>query len=326
MRYLITGGAGFIGSHLADALVARGGEIVILDDLSTGRRENVDHLVAAQQAELVEGSTLDSGQVTKLMSDCDACFHLASPVGVRLVVDRTLESVLQSVRGTEVVLETAARQRKRLLFASTSEIYGKGDGRPLAEGADRVLGSPMVPRWAYSTAKSIGEILACGYARERGAEMVVARLFNVVGPRQRGDWGMVLPNFVRQALAGEDLTVFGDGSQSRCFTHVTDAVDALVGLLDADGAMGYAYNVGHHEPITITALARRVIERAGSPSALRFVPYEEAYGDGFEELGHRRPDCSALRRLTGWVPSRTVDDAIDDAIAYQRSALAQVTR
>jgi UDP-glucose 4-epimerase len=275
------------------------------------------------QVQVVEGSTLDRELVRDLCSGVDSCFHLASAVGVRLILDQPLDSFLQMVRGTDTVFETASETGTRVVFASTSEVYGKNEGGNLSEDADRVVGPPSKARWSYATAKALGEILAHGYSRERGSEMVIARLFNAVGPRQTGTYGMVLPRFVRQALSGEELTVYGDGTQSRCFTHVRDAVDGLVGLMDEGDATGLAFNVGSENDVTIIDLARRVLERSGSDSAVRLVPYEEAYaGDDFEELGDRRPDCSALRELTGWTATRTVDDAIDDVIAHERESLA----
>jgi UDP-glucose 4-epimerase len=228
--------------------------------------------------------------------------------------------VLRSVRATDTVMAAGARHRTRLLFTSTSEVYGKSNGRTLREDDDRLVGSPAVSRWSYATAKAFGEVLAHGYTREQGARMTVARLFNAVGPRQASAYGMVLPRFVRQALAGDDLTVYGDGTQSRCFTHVRDTVEALVGLIDTEAAVGGVYNVGTTEELTILELARRVVERSGSSSRLRLVPYEEAYAGGFEELGSRRPDCSRLERLIGWRPRRSIDDAIDDVIASERAA------
>ena len=321
MRYLLTGGAGFVGSHVADALVARDDDVVLLDNLSTGSRENIDHLLDSGRAEFVEGSVLDAPLVEELLIEADACFHLASSVGVKLIVEQPLDSVLEMVRGTDTVMGAAVRHGVRLLFTSTSEIYGKNGAGVLHEDANRLLGPPTTSRWAYSMAKSFGEVIAFGYARERGAETVVARLFNTVGPRQTGADGMVLPRLVRQALIGADLTVYGDGTQSRCFTHVHDAVDALLRLIDCDDAIGRVFNIGYPSEITIMELAHRVLQRTGSSSEIRLVPYEIAYEDGFEELGRRVPDCSALRELTEWEPSRTVDDAIDDVIVYQRDML-----
>ena len=318
MRYLITGGAGFVGSHLADALVARGDSVLILDDLSTGSLENIADAVASGRAEFVEGSVCDVGLVDECMLVTDACFHLASAVGVKLIVERSVESLARSVRGTQVVTEGAHRLGRRLLFASTSEIYGKNSDSSLGEHSDRILGPPSVARWSYSIGKAFGEAVSLGYHREREGDTVVARLFNTVGPRQAGAYGMVLPRLVGQALAGEDLTVYGDGSQSRCFGHVHDTTRALVMLMDEEGARGAAFNVGRSDEITILELARMVIERTSSNSGIRLVPYEEAYGEGFEELGRRRPDTSALEQMTGWRPHRGVEDAIDDVAAFER--------
>jgi UDP-glucose 4-epimerase len=318
MDYLITGGAGFIGSHLADALIARGDRVLVLDDLSTGSRENLSAALASGRAELVEGSVCDAELLDECMAQASACFHLASAVGVKLIVSRSVDSLSRSVRGAQVVAEAAHRSGVRLLFASTSEIYGKNGSSALCEASDRLLGPPSVARWAYSTAKAFGEALVLGYHRERSSDTVVARLFNTVGPRQAAAYGMVLPRFVRQALAGEDLTVYGDGSQSRCFCHVADTVTALIMLMDEEGARGDAFNVGRAEEITIAALAELVIERTGSTSGIRLVPYEVAYGEGFEELGRRRPDTTALRQMTGWRPTRGVGEAIDDLAVYER--------
>ncbi|MDQ4129523.1 MAG: GDP-mannose 4,6-dehydratase [Actinomycetota bacterium] len=322
MRYLLTGGAGFVGSHLADVLTTRGDHVLILDDLSTGRRENIEHLVESELVEFVEGSVLDADLVDECMRSVDACLHLASPVGVKLVVSQPLDSLQRNVRGNDIVISSAAAHGCKLLFTSTSEVYGKNSQGALSEDSDRVLGSPFMARWSYATAKAFGEALAHGHWRQNGVPMIVVRLFNTVGPRQSGAYGMVLPRFVRQALVGEDLTVYGNGTQSRCFGHVLDTVHAIGLLLESDGAPGNVYNVGSTTEIPIVELARRVIERAGSDSKVRLVPYREAYDAGFEDLGRRKPDTTAIEELTGWAPTRTVDEAIDDVIAYEQSSLS----
>jgi UDP-glucose 4-epimerase len=322
VRYLVTGGAGFIGSHLVETIAARGDSVLILDDLSTGDRHNVDHLLTAGNVELKVGSILDEELVDECFADVDACFHLASAVGVQLVVSRPLETLLCNVRGTDNVISAAVRHGRRMLFTSTSEIYGKNSSGALDEMSDRILGSPFKARWGYSTAKAFGEALSHGYAREQGAEIVVARLFNTVGPRQKGAYGMVLPRFVQQALAGEDLTVYGTGTQSRCFVHVADTVHALSLLIESDEALGDVFNVGSSNEVPIIELAAKVIERTGSASRVRLIPYESAYGEGFEELGRRKPDTRKLERLTSWQTSRTLEETIDDVIAYARSEAA----
>lgn len=321
MRYLVTGGAGFIGSHLVDELIARGDEVLVLDDLSTGQMGNLEDALETGSVEFIEGSVCDERLVLECMDSVDACFHLAAAVGVKLIVDRPTDSLLRNVRGNDIVISAAAARQRKLLYASTSEIYGKNGRGPLDEKADRILGSPDKTRWSYSTSKAFGEVLAFGYHRELGAETVVARLFNTVGPRQSGSYGMVLPRFVRQALTGQDLTVYGDGTQTRCFAHVADTVRALMLLLDCEEADGAVFNVGSNREIEIMELALKIIERTGSSSEIRLVPLEVAYEPGFEEVSHRRPDTDALMAMTGWVAGYSVDEAIDDVIAYQRVQL-----
>jgi nucleoside-diphosphate-sugar epimerase len=322
-RVLVTGGAGFIGSHICDALIARGDSVTVLDDLSTGRRENVSHQLDKQALVLLEGCVTDPDVVDELVSDHDLVLHLASAVGVQLIVDNPLNSLLRNVRGVDNVLSSAARHERRVLFTSTSEVYGKKSDGALREDSDRILGSPYKSRWAYAIAKGFGECLAYSLSRDAGAETITVRLFNTVGPRQTGMYGMVLPRFVRQALTGDDLTVYGNGTQTRCFAHVHDSVGGILALLDSDEAVGRVFNIGTDREVAIIELARRVIERSGSGSKIKLVPYEEAYSEGFEELGRRRPDTTALRELTGWTPSRTVDDAIDDVILHERTRAAQ---
>ncbi len=326
MRYLITGGAGFIGSHIADALAAQARKLIVVDDFSTGRRENIEQLVASGAVELLDGSVTDAALIDDAMAECDCCLHLASAVGVQLVVSNPLETLRRIVHGSDVVIAAAARHRKRVLFASTSEVYGKSSHAALHEDSDRVLGSSSKSRWTYAIAKSYGEALAHGYHREHGTDTTVVRLFNTIGPRQRGAYGMVVPRLVAQAIAGANLTVYGDGSQSRCFLHVADAVDAILALAEHPAATGRAFNIGNPVALTILELARTIIARTGSDSQITFVPYEQAYDTGFEELGRRRPDTRALAQLTGWQPRHTLQDALDDVIVYQRAELAIARR
>lgn len=263
----------------------------------------------------------DPQLVDRLMADCDRCLHLASAIGVQRVVAEPLDALRQIVCGADVVISAAARQRKRVLFASSSEVYGKSSSPLLSEDSDRLLGSSFKSRWSYAIAKSYGEALAYGYHRQQGADTTVVRPFNAIGPRQTGTYGMVVPRLVRQAITGEELTVFGDGSQKRSFLHVHDAVSAIIAVADHDEASGRAFNIGGQELITIRALAQRIIERVGSRSTITFVPYEQAYEDGFEELGCRTPDIRALQGLTGWRPRLSLDQALDDVIAFQRAEL-----
>jgi UDP-glucose 4-epimerase len=319
MRYLITGGAGFIGSHLSEALIAGGDQVIALDDVSTGSVENVRHLLDHPNFELVEGSILDHPQMAMLAGKADTIVHLAAAVGVRLIVDEPLRSLITNIRGTEIVLDVAARAGAKVLITSTSEIYGKNSGGALTEDADRVLGSTIKSRWSYSTAKAVDEILAHAYWREQGLPTIVVRLFNCVGPRQTGAYGMVLPRFVRQALRGEPLTVYGDGRQRRCFCHVHDTVAALISLLGHPGAVGDVFNVGAPHETTIADLAATVIDRTGSSSTISTIPFEEAYEPGFEDMERRVPDTTKLRSLTGWHPTRNLEDTIDDVVAFERS-------
>lgn len=320
LRYLVTGGAGFVGSHLVDALVAKGDQVLVLDDLSTGTPVNLEPAVEAGEVELIEGSTADQRLVGELLDEVDACYHLASAVGVQLVCRQPLDSLLANVHGCETVLVAAAERDRPLLFASTSEIYGKNSSGPLHEQSDRVLGSLSRSRWSYALGKSFGEMLAFELCRERGAQITVARLFNVVGPRQRHAYGMVLPTFVRQALAGSPLTVHGDGTQSRCFSHVDDIVGALLRLIEIEDAVGHAFNVGSSTPISIGALAHRVIELTGSDSEIQMLSYAAAYPAGFEELGSRQPDTTAVEELIDWQAERSIDEMITDVIAHERRA------
>ena len=318
MRALITGGAGFIGSHLADHLLACGDEIVILDDLSTGRYANIEHLLNRPDVEFALGSILNADLVDDLVSRCDTVFHLAAAVGVELIVNRPLQSLRTNIRGSETVLEKVHKYGRRVLVASTSEVYGKNVSDRLREEDDRILGSPLKSRWSYSEAKAIDEILAYTYWKEKGVESVIVRLFNTVGPRQTGTYGMVIPRFARQAVLGQPLTVHGDGQQRRAFCSVGDVVPALRALVEHPEAYGRVFNVGGQLEVSIEDLARRVIELAGSDSKIRYVPYDEAYEEGFEDMRRRLPDISRVAELVGFDPGTDLDTIIRGVLAEQR--------
>lgn len=322
MEYLITGGAGFIGSHLADALLARGDSVLALDDLSTGAEANVRHLFDHPGFELREGSILDHDLVSKLGNNVDVIVHLAAAVGVKLIVEHPLDSLLTNIRGTEIVLDAAAELGCKVLITSTSEIYGKNASGPLKEDDDRILGSPFKARWSYSTSKAVDEILARGYWRDRGTPTVVVRLFNTVGPRQTGAYGMVVPRFVHQALRGEPITVYGDGEQRRSFCHVSDVVTALLQLVDHPGAIGDVFNVGARNEVSINELARLILATTGSSSPVVHISYDVAYEEGFEDMERRIPDTGKLEALTGWRATRSLEDVIEDVIEHERVGAA----
>lgn len=322
MRYLVTGGAGFIGSHLVDALLARGDSVVAVDNLTTGRLANLDQACSSPDFRFVHGSVLDELLVDELVHECDVVVHLAAAVGVKLVVEQPLKSLTTNIRGSQVVIEAAHRYRRKILLASTSEIYGKNSAGPLTETADRILGNPSIVRWAYSTAKAVDEIMANCLYRERGLPTIVVRLFNTVGPRQSPAYGMVIPRLIRQAVLGEPLTVHGDGRQTRCFAHVLDVVDAILRLLDHDLAIGKTFNIGSSEEISIRGIAEEIIARSGSDSRVVLIPYDEVYGPGFEDMTRRVPETTKLRTLTGWAPRRSLADILGDTIAEVRSESA----
>lgn len=319
MKALITGGAGFIGSHLADYLLARGDDVIVLDNLSTGRYQNIEHLLDRPDFEFVLGSILNSDLVDDLVSRCETVFHLAAAVGVELIVEKPLESLQTNIRGSEIVFEKTHKYGKRILVASTSEIYGKNTSDRLHEDMDRILGSPLKSRWSYSEAKAIDEILAYTYWKEKGLESVIVRLFNTVGPRQTGHYGMVIPRFVNQAIRGETITVHGDGQQTRCFCYVGDVVNALVRLIEHPEAYGRVFNVGGTEEISIEELAQKVVVLTGAASKLRYVPYEEAYEEGFEDMQRRVPDITRVHDLIAFEPTVPLDDIIRLVIADHRS-------
>ena len=310
MRALITGGAGFIGSHLADRLLERGDQVLLLDDLSTGRLSNIAHLEGDPDCEFVLGSVLNVDLVDHVVSRVDVVFHLAAAVGVNLIVEKPLESLLTNIRGTETVFEKAHKYGKRILVTSTSEIYGKNTSDRLSEDDDRILGSPLKSRWSYSEAKAIDEILAYTYWREKGLETVIVRLFNTVGPRQTGSYGMVIPRFVTQALRGEPITVFGDGSQTRCFCGVHEIVGGMLALSENSDAFGRVFNLGGTEEISIVELAERIIHLVGSDSTIEFIAYDIAYEEGFEDMERRVPDIARANELIGFAPTACLDDII----------------
>jgi len=318
VKVLITGGAGFIGSHLADQLLARGDHVVILDDLSTGRLANIDHLVGRPDVEFVLGSILNADLVDSVVARVDVVYHLAAAVGVELIVERPLQSLMTNIRGSEIVFEKAHKHGTRILVTSTSEIYGKNTSDRLHEEDDRILGSPLKSRWSYSEAKAIDEILAYTYWREKGLETVIVRLFNTVGPRQTGSYGMVIPRFVSQALRNEPITVYGSGDQTRCFCFVGDVVSGMVRLCDHPEAFGKVFNLGGNEEVSIRDLAERIINLAGSTSKLDFIPYDVAYEEGFEDMQRRVPDVTRAANLVGFAPSVGLDETIRLVISEQR--------
>jgi UDP-glucose 4-epimerase len=318
MRALISGGAGFIGSHLADLLLDQGHSVIALDNLSTGQHKNIEHLLARTDFEFVLGSILNADLVDDCVSRSDVVFHLAAAVGVNLIVEKPLESLATNIRGSEIIFEKAHKHGTKVLVTSTSEIYGKNTSDRLGEEDDRILGSPLKSRWSYSEAKAIEEILAYTYYRQKGLQTYIVRLFNTVGPRQTGHYGMVIPRFVSQAVRGETVTVYGDGSQTRCFCYVGDVVKALLALVEHPEAVGRVFNIGGNDEISIDALAHRVIQLAGSDSKVRYVPYEEAYEEGFEDMQRRVPDTTRARELIGFEPSAGLDDIIKMVVEYHR--------
>lgn len=323
MRSLITGGAGFVGGHLAEYLLGLGREVVVLDDLSTGRTENLAAVRENPRLRFVHGTVRDPGEVARCADGVDEIYHLAAAVGVFTILDRPLDGLRTNLDGTQNVLEAARAHGTPVLIASTSEIYGKNTEK-LSEDSDRVLGSPLKSRWSYAEAKALDETMAYLYGVEYGLGTVIARLFNTVGPRQTGRYGMVVPRLVAQALAGEPLTVYGDGTQVRCFCHVADVVPVLVTLLGDPRAHGDVYNVGNSEPTSILELARRVVEIVGSESEIRLVPYEQAYGDGFEDMQRRVPDCTKVHARTGFRPTRDLTQIVESVVAEQRATAVGV--
>ncbi len=318
MRYLITGGCGFIGSHLAEQLLAAGHHVLVLDDLSTGRYANIEHLVAEPRFEMLVGNVIETQLTQEAVRDSDAIFHLASAVGVRLIMEKPVQTIETIFQGTDTVLRQASRYRKPVLLTSTSEVYGKSQSIPFREDGDRLEGPTQMHRWAYACAKALDEFLALAHWKETRLPVVIARLFNTVGPRQTGQYGMVIPNFVSRALAGEPLVVHGDGAQTRCFAHVDDIVQGLILLLETPAARGEVVNLGASEEISILELAQRTKALANSNSEIRLAPYEEVFGDGFEDMRRRVPCIEKAGKLLGWAPRRDLDAILSDVIAETR--------
>jgi nucleoside-diphosphate-sugar epimerase len=319
VRALITGGAGFIGSHLSEALLAQGDEVLVIDNLSTGSIDNIAHLKGRPGFEYVIDSVENEPLLAELIDRSDVVFHFAAAVGVKLIVEEPVHTIETNVHGTEVVLKHANKKKKLVVIASTSEVYGKSDDIPFREDADLVMGPTSKHRWAYACSKAIDEFLALAYWKERNLPVIIVRFFNTVGPRQTGRYGMVIPNFVRQALARQPITVFGDGTQSRSFTHVRDVVQALLRLVATPGAVGQVINIGASEEITILALAERVRQLTQSESPITLVPYDQAYESGFEDMPRRLPDLRKIQAMIGYEPKHTLDDILVQVIASFRS-------
>ena len=319
MKLLITGGAGFIGSHLAERLIEMGHLVTALDDLSTGTSSNIAQLEKNPNFEFIKDSMLDEKLIETLMSGIDGCIHLGAALGVQRILEKPYQSLVANIHGSEIAIKAAAEQGKRFFLASTSELYGKNPKQPLTEESDRVLGSPQLIRWAYSEAKALDESLAQMFMASHGLKFVTGRFFNTVGPRQSGAYGMVLPRFVASAMKNEPLLVYGDGSQSRVFCHVSDAINGVLKIFFDDKALGHAFNIGGEEEISIKELAMRVISVTNSSSSIEYLPYSKAYPEGFEETMRRVPDTSKLRKMTGWKPEFSLDGIISDIEKYLRA-------
>ena len=323
MQIFITGGAGFIGGHLAEALIGRGDRVRVMDDLSTGSLDNIARVSGNPDFEFIRADVVqDSALVRRCIQEADAVIHLAAAVGVELVVKEPARTITTNVHGTENVLTAAAEFGKRVIVASTSEVYGKSPRERFAEDDDLIIGASVHSRWSYACSKLLDEFLLMAHCRASGLPGTVVRFFNTVGPRQTGRYGMVIPRFVGAALTGKTLQVYGDGGQTRCFCHVADVVEALLGLLERKETYGEVYNIGSDESISIRDLAERVIKRTGSSSRIEFVPYDIAYAAGFEDMRHRMPDTSKIAKLTGWQPRHTLDEIIDDVASAMRSNAA----
>lgn len=322
MRVLITGGAGFVGSHLAELLLKQGDEVWSVDDLSTGSIENLDHLKANPRFHHHTESILNAPKTAELVDRVDAIFHMAAAVGVRLIVESPVRTIETNIRGTEIILDLAAKKKKLVLIPSTSEVYGKSTKVPFCEDDDLVMGATVKGRWSYACSKAIDEFLALAYWKEKKLPVIVVRLFNTVGPRQTGRYGMVLPNFVRQALSDQPVTVYGTGQQSRCFGYVGDVVGALARLMRTPEAVGHVFNVGSDEEVTIEQLAQRVIQLTGSKSKIQYIPYDQAYEEGFEDMLRRVPSLEKIKKFVGFVPTTKLDAIIHSVVDFERARMA----
>ncbi len=325
MRALVTGGAGFIGSHLCEHLLAKGYDVAVIDNLSTGAFRNIRHLRSNPRFSYSIESIMQVPHLTEMVDEADCIFHLAASVGVQRIVDDPVDTITTNIRGTEIVLELADRKKKKVLIASTSEVYGKSTQIPFQEEGDLVLGSTRRPRWSYACSKAIDEFLALAYHKAKKLPVVIARLFNTVGPRQTGRYGMVIPRFVAQGLRGEPITVYGDGSQTRCFTHVLDVVHAIEQLMASDSVNGQVFNIGSADEISIQELAEKVRAKTAGRSAITHVPFSEAYDETFEDMDRRVPDLTRIRKAIGYAPSRSLDQILDDVIAYMEREESQAS-
>ncbi len=318
MKALITGGAGFIGSHLCRKLIDKGWSVSVIDDLSTGNIENIAQLIKANQLSFVEGDACDNVAMEPLIADCDVVFHLAAAVGVQLIVDRPVHTIETNIHATEVVLELANKYKKKVLLVSTSEVYGKSENVPFREDDDTVLGSTRFSRWSYACSKAIDEFLGFAYHDEFGLEVVVVRIFNTIGPRQTGQYGMVVPRFIDKALKSEDIAIYGTGKQARCFCYVGDVVGALIGLIETENTFGRVYNIGSDEEITIEDLADKIIEKTNSKSKTKYISYEEAYGKPFDDMLRRIPCLERINEAIGYEPKVTLDETLDLIISNKQ--------
>jgi len=318
MRVLITGGAGFIGSRLAEKLLEKGDEVYVIDNFSTGRLDNIQHLLSESRFHLTVGTILNEKTVEPLVQTCERIFHLAAAVGVRLIIERPVDTIETNILGTEIVLRLANKYKRKVLIASTSEVYGKGNHVPFSEEDDRTYGPTVKSRWSYATSKAVDEFLTLAYFHEKKLPVVIARLFNTIGPRQTGSYGMVVPSFVQQTLLGHPITVYGDGEQTRCFTYVDDVVSALLQLMEHPQAVGEVFNVGNSEEISINDLAALVKKLVGGNSEIIHIPYEEAFEKGFEDMQRRVPDTTKIKKLIGFKPTVSLEESIKRIIEYYR--------